>query len=194
MSDSSGDRSGLPPCRKLYWPAGESATLPNLAARHAAAGALLEGAAGRRPAVGDGAAARVGAHVEQVEALRQELFPHAGAANRPLQTAPQADVGIERPPGADAVGIGLLAVIVGGEAIAGVQVQFLRPGRVFDQRQPGFDEKFRHVEAAADGLRGTALAGAIAAAVGLVGFEFEVFSAVFAAHHPRRGRWWRRAT
>ena len=75
----------------------------------------------------------------------------------------------------------MLAVIVVGIAIAPIQSQFFHKGCAFNQGDTGFDEEFRHVGPPADGLSCPALAGTIAAPVGPVGFELEIFVAVFTA-------------
>ena len=162
--------------------------VPELGRRDAAAGAFLERAAGGGPAVRDRPPARVGGHVEQVEALRQEPFAHVRPPDRPLDARPQAHPGVHGPVGAHAEGVGLPAVVVVGVPVGPVQHQLLRVGGVVHQRDARLDEDLGDLDPPVDRFARAALAGAVAAAVGVVGVVPEALAPVLCADHHVRAR------
>ena len=173
----------VPPLQHVVLGSRRVGDIAELGGRDAAPGALFQGAARGRSAIGHGTAAGIFGHIEQVQALRSEPFPHVRSADRPLKTGPQLDAGIDGPSRTDAEGVGLQVEIVVGIAIAHVEPQFFRIRCALDQRDTGFEEKFRHVESPADRRGGAALAGPVAATVGFVGIESQVLFAVFTAEH-----------
>ena len=82
---------------------------------------------------------------------------------------------VDGPAGPDAVGIGLNAVP--GRAVAAIDDQLVDKRDVLDERNTGFKENRRYVEAALEGLPCTAKAGPVTALAPEVGLVFQVFLA-----------------